>query len=386
MPVRALLIAALLSLVLLAGLPATAQQPPPSALEISTPYPALAVRAGDSTSLDLLVRAPDRRRVDLALDGIPDGWGASLRGGGFAVDGVTADPVEPPTVTLDIDVPDDAAEGAHTIVVSGTGGGQTSTLEVTIRVSEHAAGSASLTTDFPLLQGPSDATFAFDLTLANDTPAEATFALSATGPAGWDVTVTPTGEERATTTTVEGGSTTTVRAEVDPPDDAPSGPHEVTVRAVAGATTAEVVLGVELTGNPEIALSTATERLDTEVTAGGETEVVLLVTNDGTSPLVGTTFASTPPAGWDVSFEPEQLDRLDPGGVAEVVATINPAQDSVAGDYLVTLRASNPEAGDDSVEIRTSVGRSSTAGVVGVGLVVVALLALTGVFRGLGRR
>ena len=58
----------------------------------------------------------------------------------------------------------------------------------------------------------------------------------------------------------------------------------------------------------------------------------------------------------------------------------------MAGDYLVAMRASNPEAGDDSVEIRTTVGRSSTAGVIGVSLVAVALLALTGVFRGLGRR
>lgn len=379
--------AAVLVLLLGAATSALAQtDPPPGGLELTTPYPSLAVRAGDSASLELTVRAPDRRQVQLEVLGTPEGWEAVLRGGGFVVDGVTASPSDPPSVSLDVTVPDEAPEGVEELTVRATGGGQTVDLAVTLRVSETASGTASLTTDFPQLQGPSDATFAFDLTLANDTPAEATFALSATGPAGWVTTVTPTGEDQATTTTVAAGATTTVRAEVDPPDNAPAGTYEVTVRAVSGETTAETVLGVELSGNPEIALSTLDERLNAEVAVGQTTDVTLLLTNDGTAPLTDVTLSATPPGGWDVTFEPETVPQVDPGGFAEVVATMSPAADGVAGDYLVTLRANAPDAGSASVDIRTTVGRSSTAGVVGVGLIAVALLALVGVFRGMGRR
>ena len=70
-------------------------------VEVSTPYPAVAVEPGSTASFTLSVRADTRERVDLALSEVPEGWEATLRGGGFVVDGVFADPAEPPEVTLD---------------------------------------------------------------------------------------------------------------------------------------------------------------------------------------------------------------------------------------------------------------------------------------------
>src|SRR5918992_1421427 len=92
-PLRAAL-ASVLAVVLAApaAVPVLAQP------QLTTPYPAVAVAPGDSTTFALTVRPEAPARVTLAVEGVPDGWQATIRGGGFTVDAVFADPDEPPEV------------------------------------------------------------------------------------------------------------------------------------------------------------------------------------------------------------------------------------------------------------------------------------------------
>jgi len=73
-------------------------------LTITTPYPAVSVEPGNTASFNLDVASNPKRRVNLRVTGVPDGWTASLRGGGFVVDGVVAGPTDPPEVKLDVGV------------------------------------------------------------------------------------------------------------------------------------------------------------------------------------------------------------------------------------------------------------------------------------------
>ena len=57
-------------------------------LEVTTPFPAVAVAPGTKVSFDLTVSSTRDATVALQLGGVPDGWDASLIGGGFVVDGV----------------------------------------------------------------------------------------------------------------------------------------------------------------------------------------------------------------------------------------------------------------------------------------------------------
>ena len=50
---------------------------------------------------------------------MPDGWTASLLGGGNVVDGVAVSSDATGAVRLDVDVPDDAAAGTTDIRVTG---------------------------------------------------------------------------------------------------------------------------------------------------------------------------------------------------------------------------------------------------------------------------
>ena len=56
-------------------------------LEVTTPFPAVAVAPGTKVSFDLTVDSTRTANVALALSGVPEGWTASLLGGGFVVDG-----------------------------------------------------------------------------------------------------------------------------------------------------------------------------------------------------------------------------------------------------------------------------------------------------------
>src|SRR4051794_14686863 len=61
-------------------------------LTVSTPYPAIETEPGSAVKLDIDVASTQTAAVDLALDGLPAGWKATMRGGGFVVKAVTATP------------------------------------------------------------------------------------------------------------------------------------------------------------------------------------------------------------------------------------------------------------------------------------------------------
>src|SRR5918992_2988049 len=125
-----------------AATPAFAQAP-----QIAPPYPAVAVAPGDSTTFPLTVRPQQAERVALAVQDVPDGWTATIRGGGFTVDAVSADPAEPPEVELEVEVPAEETGGTTTLTVEATTAGGTTSLPIEIRVDAGAGTGATLETD-----------------------------------------------------------------------------------------------------------------------------------------------------------------------------------------------------------------------------------------------
>ena len=113
--------------------------------------------------------------------------------------------------------------------------------------------------------------------------------------------------------------------------------------------------------------------------------VPLIISNTGTAPLESVKLAGTAPSDWDVSFDPKQIDTVQPGETAQVTAIVTPSSDAVAGDYAITVRAS---AGSQSsnVDLRYTVEGSRTLGFVAIGVIAAAFVALAGVFVKFGRR
>jgi len=364
--------------------PAVWAQP---ALLVKTDYPAVAVEAGRSVTFDLEVITASPRAVDLSVAEIPDGWQATLRGGGFVVGGVFGDPETPPSVELEIRVPPDAESGDHTVLVRGSSGGLTDTLQLTLTVAEQAAGAVTLEAEFPSFRGSATDTFNFRLTLENNTPDETTFTLNAQGPPGWQVSARPTVETRAATVTVEGGGETEVEVDADPPENVTAGEHTVVVAAAGGrGRSAEAELTVEITGNVELELTTSDERLSRDGGAGRTTDIELEIRNRGTSELSDVRFAASPPAGWDVEFEPTTLATVAPGDTGRVTARVTPSGDAVAGDYNISVTATGGNGGADTMELRFTVNTSRFWAFIGIVVIIAVIVGLRTVYQRFGRR
>lgn len=372
------------ALVLL-GRPAPAVGQVASRLHVTTPYPSVTVAPGEEVRFDIDVAAPAWTPVDLRIAEAPEGWDATLRGGGFVIGGVFTDAEGVAQVQLQATVPTSARPGTYRISVVGSSPAGTDELELSLRVSKVEQGGVSLTTEFPRLQGPAGATYRFDLELRNDTPRDAVFDLQGAGPPGWQVTVKPAGEELATSVEVEAGGSSSLSVEVDPPDQAEAGVYPIVVQAAGAGLTAQAKLAVRIIGNYGLTLTTPDERLNVDVAAGKPTEVPLVVVNDGTAPLREVELSATNPTGWTTEFRPETIPEIGAGDSARVVAVITPSEDAVAGDYVVTLRATSAETNDE-VELRTTVKTSGLWGLVGVLLILAAVAGLGWLFQRYGRR
>lgn len=358
-------------------------------LQLITPYPAVSVDAGKSVTLNIEVRTPSRQRVALSIIEVPPSWTATLKGGGFVVNGVFGDSGGefhiPPALQLDVRVPPEAAKGDYRVVLKGTSAAGTDVLPIDVKVADVGEGAVTLVPEFPSLRGTAESPFTVKLTLTNNTPEPANFELVATGPEGWVVTARPTGQQQAATTKVEGGANTTVDLSADAPDNAVAGKYQVKAQATSGAKTAETTIDVEVTGNVKLELTTPDQRLNTKAVAGKTSDFILEVKNDGTSAVADVKVTSTPPSGWKITFSTATIKKIEPKKSARVTAKITPSGDAVAGDYVLSFNAAAQGATDD-VEIRATVAASRLWLFIGFLVIAGAVYVLMRVFRQYGRR
>jgi uncharacterized membrane protein len=381
-------VAAWLAIATFAALPLAPTVRAAGGVELSTPYAAVAVEPGNKASFALDITSNVERRVSLAITAVPDGWTAAIRGGGFIVDGVTAGPAGAPDVTLDIEVPDTATDGAYRVTVRASGGGDAvDTLDLDLRVAAKSGGSVTLTTDNPALRDDAAATFPFSLSLENGTPRELTFALSTEAPGvGWIVNATPSGQTQVASFAVAAGASETVSVSVDPPDTVAAGTYPITVTATAGDQSATAELQVEIVGNVAFRLTTPDQRLSANASAGQTKDIQVLVVNDGTAPVTAITLAGTAPTEWTVTFDPETVATVAPNDPQEVTVHLTPSGSAIAGDYNVTLSASTADGTRESIEMRITVDTSLSWGLIGIALILLTLVGLSWVFQRYGRR
>ena len=357
-------------------------------LEVTTPYPAVAVAPGNKVSFDLTITSTRAADIALSLTGVPSGWTAGLVGGGNVVDGVAVSPDKAGTVRLDVTVPAEAANGSSTIRVNARGGGAADVLPISIRVNAEAAGAITLTTNTPELTGASDKSFKFDLQLKNDTAQDVTASATATGPTGWDVTTALTGATDAASTVVKAGATQSISVTAQAAEGTPAGTYPIQVSATAGERTINADLSIAITGSYGMALSTPGDVLSTRGSAGSATTQTFEITNSGTAPITAVKLEGTPPGGWTVTVDPaDGLQSIEPGQVGRINAVITPSGDAVAGDYMIDFKATSAEnTSGDSAQIRYTVETSPIWAFVGIALIALILGGLFYVFRTYGRR
>jgi uncharacterized repeat protein (TIGR01451 family) len=181
------------------------------------------------------------------------------------------------------------------------------------------------------------------------------------------------GGQDVTSLPVAADGSQSISVKVEAPEGVELGAFPIYVRAEGADLSAETTLTAEVVGQPQIALSTPDGRLSGQASLGGSTPFTLLVRNTGSAPARNITMSATPPTGWQVDFQPATVAELNPGADLQVTATLRPADQSVAGDYVVSFSARPEEGRSASTDYRVTVVTSTLWGIVGIALIAVAV-------------
>ena len=382
-----LLLVFTLSLAMGMAVPVLAAEGPE--LEMSTAYPGVTAKAGDSLGFDLDFTNDSGAGADLALTvtDMPEGWDGYFQGGSSQISHVFVRSGEYESLaSFQLTIPVEAEEGTYTIKLRASGDGLSSDLTLTLDVSEEELGSSSLTTEYPEQEGSSGTTFSFTSTIQNNTPSEQSYSLAANAPSGWVVAFKPSGEStQVASITVPARSSQGMSIEITPPNNVEAGEYSIPISAISATETLDGELTVTVSGSYALDLSTPSGLLSFDAAANKQTAVTLSVTNTGNVDLQNVNLTSNAATGWTVEYSESSIDVLEAGATHEVTAYVTPSDEAMSGDYVVVLTASNSETSDQA-EFRVSVKTETVWGVVGVALIAVIALVLWFIFRKFGRR
>ena len=113
--------------------------------------------------------------------------------------------------------------------------------------------------------------------------------------------------------------------------------------------------------------------------------MAIYVKNTGSAVNNNIKFMSFKPENWKVKFNPETIPSLQPGDLKQVEVSITPNEEALVGDYSVSVNV-NGEKASKPIEFRVTVKASTAWGWIGIGIIVLVIVGLTGLFRWLGRR
>src|SRR5207237_348466 len=139
-------------MMLWAGAALAADQPQGSGnitgLFLTTRYPALTVRAGETTTVDLSVRNFKLPPQSLAISvpEVANGWKATILGGGQPVSAVEVAPDSEERLQLRLEPPANTDKGAYRFTVQAKGGQRDEKLPITLPIGEELPAKLKLTT------------------------------------------------------------------------------------------------------------------------------------------------------------------------------------------------------------------------------------------------
>jgi len=354
-----------------------------------TSYPAREVAKGGAATFDISLQANSEPQiVSLEVQGLPEGWKATLRGGGDVIRAAYVQTEEKTSVSLKIEVPAEAAPDTYRFTLVGKSERGQVTLPLELTVKEKLPPTLAWEVKLPTLRGNPTTTFRYDATLRNDGGEDLNVNLVYDAPKDFKVVFRLLGQD-VSSFPIKAGESKSLTIEVDPPDDLPAGKYDITLRARGGETEAETKLTADVTpkpGSPVLSISGADGRLSGDAYAGKENTLKIVVYNTGDAAAEKVKMSSSEPSGWTVSFDPEEIASIPAGEQAEVKMTIKPADKAIAGDYMVTITAKPEKESSKSVDFRITVRTSTLWGVVGVALIAVAVGVVAIAVLRFGRR
>jgi len=371
------------------------EERPVRSILMAAEYPGVQIPVDENLNMDLIFHNKGRtdENVNVQIVEIPKGWTAKVKSYRYTVTGLHVPAASDKTLSFEAAPGKDVSPGKYEFRIEAqTEDGkfemnQTIVVNVTAREekSEQDQG-VKLTTSFPVIRGPSDATFEFSIEVENKLEKDAVFDLFAQGPKGWDINFKPAYESKyITSLRLQSNRNQSLAVEVKPAMLAAAGEYPISIRVSSGEAKGEVQLAVVLTGTYGLEVGTADGLLSLNARQGKPANQSFYVKNTGSAANHDIKFMSFKPENWKVEFKPENIDVIEPGDLKQVEMIITPYEDALVGDYSISVNVEGEKA-SKIIEFRTTVKASAAWGWIGIGIIVVVIGGLFGIFRWLGRR
>jgi uncharacterized membrane protein len=339
------------------------------------------------------IPASSDENINVDITSIPKGWKARVKTYRFTITGAHVKNGETTRLTFFAEPEKkDVKPGKYVFKVKAQtrDGAFTSNQDIVVTVSEKAVAekekAVTVTTSYPVLRGPTDATFEFSLEVDNKLDKDKVYNLVSQGPDKWETNFKPAYEDKfISSVRLEKNQSKSVAVEVKPYRLAEAGEYPVNIRVGSGDAKAEAKLTVILTGTYKLDAGTPTGLLSLEAQKGKPANMSIYVKNTGSATNHNVNFVSIKPENWKVEFEPEKIEAINPDELKQVEVTITPAEEALVGDYSVGLSVDGEKV-QKTMEMRVTVKASTAWGWIGIGIIVLVILGLGGLFTWFGRR
>ena len=368
---------------------------PDRAIFMAAEYPGVEVPLDENVSMDIIFHNKGKRDENMSVRvvEIPDGWKAKIKSYRYTVTGIHVPGGEDKSLTFDAEPGKAVKSGEYRFRIEAQTEDGKFKMDQSILVIVSGAAETSdedrgvkLTTSYPVIRGPSDGTFEFSVDVDSKLDKDAIFDLFANGPKGWDINFKPAYESKyITSLRLKSNQNQSIAVEVKPALMADAGEYPINIRVSSGEAKGEVQLAVVLTGTYDLEVGTPSGLLSLDARQGKPANMSFYVKNTGSATNQGIKFLSFKPENWDVEFKPESIDIIEPGDLKQVELIITPYEEALVGDYSINVNVEGEKA-SEIIEFRTTVKASAAWGWIGIGIIVVVIAGLFGIFRWLGRR
>jgi uncharacterized membrane protein len=360
-----------------------------SGVFLTTRYPALTVKAGETTTVDLSIhnyKLPPQE-LSLSIPEVAQGWKATVLGGGQPIGAVEIAPDSDESLQLRLEPPTGAGQGDYHFTVEAKGGNLDLKLPITVTVGQEVPAKLKMTTNFPDLRGTSATAFKYRVTVTNDSGRNATINLTADAPKNFQVTFAEAyGSQQLTSIPIEAGKSKDLDASVSLPRETKAGDYKLSIHAKTEQASADLSLSLAVLGQPQLSVSGEGGRLSGDAYAGQDGQLTVVLRNDGSEAARDIELSATAPEGWKTSFDPKSVTQIAAGASQDVKLTMTPSSRAIAGDYQMTVRAAATGGISESANFRITVLTSTLWGAIGIAIIAVALLVVVFAVARFGRR
>ncbi len=262
----------------------------------------MTVKAGETTTVDLSIHNYKLPPQQLAVS-VPEvaaGWKATVLGGGQPIGAVEIRPDSEESLQLRLEPPSGTGQGDYHFTVEAKGGNQDLKLPISVTVGQEVPAKLKMTTNFPDLRGTATTAFKYRVTVTNDSGRNATINLTADAPKNFQVTFAEAyGSQQLTSIPIEAGKSKDLDAALTLPRETQAGDYKLTVHAKTEQASADLPLSLTILGQPRLAVSGEGGRLSGDAYAGQDSQLTVVLRNDGSEAARDIELSATEPEGWN---------------------------------------------------------------------------------------